>query len=64
MNYRPFYGNKEIYLFFANNTLKLPHVNLNLTFFICAKGKKKTINKKSFQVINRFLKLTNQQSKR
>lgn len=45
MNYRPFYGNKEIYLFFANNTLKLPHVNLNLTFFICAK-EKKTINKK------------------
>lgn len=63
MNYRPFYGNKEIYFFFANNTLKLPHVNLNLTFFICAK-EKKTINKKSFQVINRFLKLSNQLSKR
>ena len=50
MNYRPFYGNKEIYLFFANNTLKLPHVNLNLTFFICAKEKKK-------QLINNHFKL-------
>ena len=43
MNYRPFYGNKEIYLFFANNTLKLPHGNLNLTFFHLCKGKNKLI---------------------
>lgn len=63
MNYRPFYGNKEIY-YFSLIIHSNCHMLTLILLFSFVQRKKKTINKKSFQVINRFLKLTNKQSKR